>query len=75
MLLGFGGDLKKLQLTIKFVAARFEVLVGIAAIYIFADILSKAVLSVLSRNYFMGIVEFIVATDRIVIILLKDFLL
>ena len=75
MLLGFSGDLKRLQLTIGFIAARFKILAGIAAIYIFADILNKAILSVLPRNYFMGTVKSIVTFYRIIIILLKDLLL
>ena len=75
MLLGFSGDLKRLQFTIGFIIVWFKVLAGIAAIYIFADIFSKAVLSVLLRDYFMGIIKFIVTPYRIIIILLKDFLL
>ena len=55
--------------------ARFKVLVGITAIYIFADVFSKAILSVLPRNHFMGIVKSIITPYRIVIILLKDLLL
>ena len=50
-------------------------LVGITAIYIFIDILNKAVLSVLPCDYFMGMVKFIIIPYRIVIIPLKDFLL
>ena len=50
-------------------------LVGITAIYIFADILNKAILSILLRDYFMGIVKSIVTPYRIVIIPLKDLLL
>ena len=75
MLLGSSGDLKRLQLTIGFIAAWFKALAGIIAIYIFADIFSKAVLSVLLRNHFMGMVKSIVTPYRIVMILLKDFLL
>ena len=75
MLLGSSRDLERLQLTIGFIAARFKALVGITAIYIFADILSKAVLSVLPRDYFTGTVRFIVTPYRIVIIPLKDLLL
>ena len=75
MLLGSSGDLKRLQLTIGFIAARFKVLIGITAIYIFVDVLSKAILNVLPRNYFMGIVKSIVTLYRIIIILLKDLLL
>ena len=75
MLLGFSGNLKKLQLTIGFIATRFKVLANITAIYIFVDILNKAILSILPRNYFMGIVKSIVTPYRIIIILLKDLLL
>jgi hypothetical protein len=75
MLLGLGGDLKRLQLTIGFIMVWFRALAGIIAIYIFVDVLSKAILSVLLRDYFMGIVKSIVTPYRIVIILLKDFLL
>ena len=50
-------------------------LVGIIAIYIFIDILSKAILSILLCDYFTGIVKSIVAPYRIVIIPLKDLLL
>ena len=75
MLLGSSRDLKRLQLIIKFIAAQFKALVGIIAIYIFVDILNKAVLSVLLRNYFMGIVKSIVTPYRIVMIPLKDLLL
>ena len=62
MSLGLGGDLKRLQLAIEFMAARFKVLVGIIVIQVFAEVLSKAVLSVLPRNYLKGIVKIIVAT-------------
>ena len=75
MLLGSSRDLERLQLTIGFIAARFKALTGIIAIYIFTDILSKAVLSILPHNYFTGIVKSIVTPYRIVIILLKDLLL
>ena len=75
MLLGSGGDLKRLQLTIGFIAARFKALVGIAAIYIFIDVLSKAILSVFPRDHFTGIVKSIVTPYRIVIIPLKNLLL
>ena len=75
MPLGLGGDLKRLQLTIGFIAAQFRALIGIIAIYIFIDILSKANLSILLCNYFTGIIESIVTPYKIVIILLKDFLL
>ena len=74
MLLGFSRDLKKLQLTIRFIAARFKVLVNIIAIYIFADILNKAILSVLPRDYFIGIVKSIITPYRIIIISLKNLL-
>jgi TctA family transporter len=75
MLLGLGGDLERLQLTIGFIAAQFRALAGIIAIYIFADVLSKAVLSVFPHNYFIGTVKSIVTPYRIVMIPLKDFLL
>ena len=75
MLLGSSRDLKRLQLTIGFIAARFKALVSIAAIYIFADILNKAMLSVHPRNHFTGTVKSIVTPYRIVIILLKNLLL
>ena len=75
MPLGFSGDLKRLQLTIGFIAARFKALVDITAIYIFADILNKAILSVLLRDYFIDMVKSIITPYRIVIIPLKDFLL
>ena len=75
MLLGLSRDLKRLQLTIGFIVARFRALVNITAIYIFADVLGKAVLSIFLYNYFTGIVKSIVTPYRIVIILLKDLLL
>ena len=75
MPLGSSRDLERLQLTIGFMAARFKALISIIAIYIFINILSKAILSILSRNYFTGIVKSIVTPYRIVIILLKDLLL
>ena len=75
MLLGSSRDLKRLQLTIKFIAAQFKALVGIIVIYIFTDILSKAILSILPHNYFTGIVKSIITPYRIVIIPLKDLLL
>ena len=56
-------------------AAQFKALAGIIAIYIFTDIFSKAVLSVLLRDYFIGTVRSIVTPYRIVIIPLKDLLL
>ena len=55
--------------------ARFKALVGITAIYIFVNILNKAILSVLPYNYFMGIVKSIITPYRIIIILFKDLLL
>ena len=55
--------------------ARFKALVDIIAIYVFTIILSKAVLSVLPRDYFIDTVKYIVTPYRIVIIPLKDLLL
>ena len=75
MPLGSSRDLKRLQLTIGFMAAQFKALVSITAIYIFADILSKAILSILPHNYFTGTVKSIVTPYKIVIILLKNLLL
>ena len=75
MLLGLDRDLKRLQLTIGFIAARFRALVGIIVIQVFAEVLGKAVLSVLPYNYLKGTVETIVAAYRIIIIPLKDLLL
>ena len=75
MLLGSSGDLKKLQLTIGFIAARFKALVGIIAIYIFINVLNKVILSILLRNHFIGIVKSIITPYKIVIIPLKDLLL
>ena len=75
MLLGLGGDLERLQLTIGFIVAQFRALTGIIAIYIFVDVFSKADLSILLHNYFTGIVESIVTPYRIVMIPLKDLLL
>ena len=75
MLLGSGGDLKRLQLTIGFIEMRFKVLAGITAIYIFVDVLSKVILSILPRDHFIGIVKSIITLYRIVIIPLKDLLL
>ena len=54
---------------------QFKALVSIAAIYIFIDVFSKAVLNILPRNYFMGIVKSIITPYRIVMIPLKDLLL
>ena len=75
MLLGSSRDLKRLQLTIGFVVAQFKALAGIIAIYIFTDILSKTILSVLPCNYFIDIVKSIITPYKIVIIPLKDLLL
>ena len=55
--------------------AQFKALTGIAAIYIFVDILSKAILSILPCDYFIGIVKSIITPYRIIIIPLKDLLL
>ena len=52
-----------------------SLLQGIIVTYVFADILSKAVLSILPRDYFIGTVKSIVTSYRIVIIPLKDLLL
>ena len=54
---------------------QFKALAGITAIYIFANVLNKAVLSVLPCNYFMGIVKSIITPYRIIIVPLKDLLL
>ena len=75
MPLGSSRDLKRLQLTIGFIAVQFKALASIIAIYIFANVLSKTVLSVLLCNHFTGIVESIITPYRIVIIPLKDLLL
>ena len=75
MLLGSSRDLKRLQLIIGFIAAQFKILIGITAIYIFMDVLNKAILSILPRNYFIGIVKSIITPYRIVMIPLKDLLL
>ena len=75
MLLGSSRGLKRLQLTIGFIAARFKALVGITAIYIFIDIFNKAILNILSYNYFTDIVKSIITPYRIIIIPLKDLLL
>ena len=50
-------------------------LVGIAAIYIFTNVLSKAILSILPRNYFIDIVKSIITPYKIIMIPLKDLLL
>jgi hypothetical protein len=60
---------------VGFIAARFIVLVGIIVIYIFTEVLGKAILSILLYNYLKGIVKTIVAAYRIIIIPLKDLLL
>ena len=75
MPLGLSGDLKRLQLTIGFIAAQFKALIGIVAIYIFMDVFNKADLSILLHNYFTGTVKSIVTPYRIIMILLKDLLL
>ena len=75
MPLGSSRDLKRLQLTIGFIAARFKTLTGIIAIYIFVDILSKAILSVLPHNHFTGIVKSIITPYKIIMIPLEDLLL
>jgi hypothetical protein len=75
MLLGLGGDLKRLQLTIGFIAARFGILIDIIAIYIFANVFSKAIPNILLYNHFTGMVKSIVTPYRIIIIPLKDLLL
>ena len=54
---------------------QFKALIGIIAIYIFTDVLNKAILSILSRDYFIGIVKSIITLYRIIIIPLKDLLL
>jgi hypothetical protein len=75
MPLGLDRDLKRLQLTIGFIIVQFGVLIGIIAIYIFADVFSKAVPSVLPYNYFTDTVKSIMTPYRIVMIPLKDLLL
>ena len=55
--------------------ARFKALINITAIYIFVDIFSKVILSILLYNHFINIVKSIVTPYRIVIIPLKDLLL
>ena len=75
MLLGSSRDLKRLQLTIGFIAAQFKALAGIIAIYIFADVFSKAIPNILLRDHFTDIVKSIVTPYRIIIIPLKDLLL
>ena len=68
-------DLERLQLTIGFIAAQFKALAGIIAIYIFVNVLSKAILNILLRDHFTGIVKSIITPYRIIIIPLKDLLL
>ena len=75
MLLNLGRDLKRLQFTIGFIAVRFKALIDIIAIYIFTDVFSKAILSILLYNYFTGIVKSIITPYRIIMVLLKDLLL
>ena len=75
MPLGSSRDLKRLQLIIGFIAVQFKVLIGIIAIYIFTNVLSKAIPSILPHNYFIGIVKSIITPYRIIIIPLKDLLL
>jgi hypothetical protein len=75
MPLGLGGGLKRLQLTIGFIAAQFGALAGIIVIYVFADVLSKANPSILLRDHFTNTVESIVTPYRIVMILFKNLLL
>ena len=54
---------------------QFKALTGITVIYIFIDVFNKAIPSVLLYNYFTGMVKSIITPYRIIIILLKDFLL
>jgi len=68
-------DLKRLQLTIGFIAARFKALAGIIIIQVFIGVLGKAILNILLHDYLKGIVKTIVAAYRIIIISLKDLLL
>jgi len=75
MPLSLGRGLERLQLTIRFIVMRFKTLIGIAAIYVFIDILSKTILSIFLRNYFTGIIKSIVTPYRIIIIPLKNLLL
>ena len=75
MLLGLSRDLKRLQLTIGFIVARFGALVDITAIYIFIDVFGKAVLNILLCNYFIDTVKSIVTPYRIIMIPLKNLLL
>jgi len=75
MPLGLGKSLKRLQLTIKFIVMWFKTLAGIIAIYIFADVFNKAILSVFLYNHFMGTVKSIITPYKIIIIPLKNLLL
>ena len=75
MLLGFSRNLERLQLTIGFIVVQFKALIGIIAIHIFINILSKAILNILPRDHFIGMVKSIVTPYRIIIISLKDLLL
>ena len=75
MPLGLGGNLKRLQLTIGFITARFKALIGIVVIWVFIEVLDKAIPSILPRDYLKGMVKTIVAAHRIVMISLKDLLL
>ena len=75
MLLGLGGDLKRLQLTIGFIAVRFISLRGIIFIKVFIEIFNKVVLSVLLHNYLKSTVETLVAAYRVVMVPPKDLLL
>ena len=70
-----GRDLERLQLTIGFITAQFIALAGITIIQVFTEIFSKAIPSILPRDYLIGTVKSIVATYRIIIIPLKDLLL
>ena len=54
---------------------RFKALAGIIAIYIFIDVFSKAIPSVLPHNHFTDMVKSIITLYRIIIIPLKDLLL
>ena len=71
---GSGGDLERLQLTIRFMAARFIALVGIAVIQVFTEIFGETIPSILPRDHLAGTVKSIVATYRIVMIPLEDLL-
>ena len=75
ILLGLSRDLKRLQLTIRFIAIQFIALAGIAVIQVFTKIFSKAILNIFLHNYLIGIVKSIITTYKIVIIPLKDLLL